>query len=634
MNKSTFLKYIEEGKIGESIYNSLINYCRKHRKMVLEYINEYGFTYVNDVDDIYPNFKAVWIDEKGVSEINFDVILEVDLDCTGVCGKRHDHEDCSARIWFIVSCTGDLKNKLSDFKIKNIEEYNGDKTKLESPLTGDFVPLMNKDNYDEYANKILEKYYPEALKTPMAIDVDLLAERMGLKVVRAKIDENSLIFGQIYFFEDDVIVFDAAGNSSQVHVDKNTILIDDEANFLYSFGSRNMTVVHECVHFRYHYRAFLFAQMLDEQLKNISCKTFGGIDAKSTATLVRIEKQANALAPYILMPKDQFKQMAYDLIKDYGRIYGGNSLDHLPFVIEELASKFKVTKYAVRKRLIDIGITEAIGVINWVDDTYIRPYSFKKDSLKSNETFTISIADVSSQLLIQSTTLNILNTCGFVYVENHIVLNDVKYVQKNKKGELILTEYARFHLDECAVKFGIKYKNEYLSHGLGMVCYLCRDASKMVEFDISLLKNPNLIQTEEGSKKYRIHNKNIKDIISHISGVQFGEALMYLMEFLEMDESELADDADVSEKTISRYRSDFDKEKDKRTVVAIIRGLNVPYRVSEKLLESAGIVLTNGNELDEALRDVLLYFREASPYVVNEFLTRKTGKPLTKDKIY
>ena len=630
---NAFLKYIEDSEIGGAITTALLSYCNKHRNVVLEHVGDYGFSYINEVNDIYPIFKTVWTSEKGETSIDFDVVIEVDMDCTGVCGKRHDHEDCSANMWFLVSCSGDLKKKLKDFKIKSIEEYN-DRTNFDNPLSGDFLPPMKKENYDDYARIILEKFYPEALERPMEIDADLLAQKMGLKLMRTNITNDHSVFGQIFFEDSDIEVFDAANNPVKTHVEAKTILIDDDANFLYSYGSRNMTVVHECVHNYYHYRAFLFAQLLDDHLSTIQCKSAGGIVGSRTPTVVRIETQANALTPYILMPKEPFKKLAYELIEDYGRLYGGDRLDHLPFIIQELAERFNVTKYAARKRLIEIGIHDAIGALNWVDGNYIRPYSFKKDTLKSNETFTVGIDDLSSELLINTNTLAIINSVGFEFVENHLVINDEKYIKKDSKGIPLLTEYARYHLDECAVKFRVSYKNEYLNYGFGMVCYLCRDKTKMVEFDLAIAHNPNLLLTQEGEKNNRIHNSNVNEIITLIGSERyFGGAVSKILDFLEMTQEDLAEASDLSEKTISRYVSQPDKKREKRTVVAMIRGLNVPTRAAEKLLEKAGVVLVPGDTEDDVYRDVLLYLRNSTPEVVNEYVYKKLGKPLTDKKL-
>jgi len=120
MTKNTFLEYIENSDIGLHIQNKLFDYCNDHRKMVLEHVSESDFHYLNEVNDVYITFKSVRINGKGPSIIEFDVIVEADLDCVGVCGKRHDHEECSARIWFKISCISDLMKKFKDFKVVSI----------------------------------------------------------------------------------------------------------------------------------------------------------------------------------------------------------------------------------------------------------------------------------------------------------------------------------------------------------------------------------------------------------------------------------------------------------------------------------------------------------------------------------
>ena len=50
-------------------------------------------------------------------------------------------------------------------------------------------------------------------------------------------------------------------------------------------------------------------------------------------------------------------------------------------------------------------------------------------------------------------------------------------------------------------------------------------------------------------------------------------------------------------------------------------------------MASAGITLVPGNELDDSLSSVLTFFREHPAEKVNEFLIKRTGKPLTRDKL-
>lgn len=628
---NTFLEFLKESNISNPIYDNVFNYCEHHHSFLCENIRGYDVYRVVEVTDVDLDFRHVWIDDTKESTINFDIAIEVNAEVEGVSGKYHDHDSYSASFWLLLSCYGDLKKKLKDLKIVGIYPYDG-KSKPKKPLSGDLVPIIKKDDYDKYANEILEKFYPEALTNHVKVDVELLAKRMKLSIKEVNLTKDKSVFGQFFFNDSTTTLYDDRGNEVEEQIKKDTILVDPHATYLYSFGSWNMTVAHEIIHAYYHKKAFLFAQLFDDELTHIGCKVNGGTQGKETSPIYWMESQANGIAPYILMPTEPFRNFALQLIKDYHQMYGGNVIDLLPHVIEEIARTYDVTIYAAKKRLLDVGIHEAAGVNNWVDDGYTRPFTFAKGSLQKDETFTISTASFSSSLLLQSDLMNGVYSGHYEFVENHVVLNDPKYIKKNKHGELILTEYARLNLDKCAVKFKCKQVNGEYNNNLGTICYLCRDFSKEVEFDLTVTKNPNIVLSEEGQAKHELHNKNVNEIIENISNKKFGEILSYLMDYLEISEKELSIDADIDERTIRRYLNGENKDPNKKTIVALVRALNVPPRVSDLILRRAGISLVGGDAVDDAIADVLMCFREANYKTVNRFFIQKTGEPLTKHK--
>lgn len=629
---NTFLEFIKNSDISSKIQDSVFNYCEHHHSFLCQCIYDYDVYRVVDVSGVDIHINAVWIDNNKESSLNFDIAVEVDAEVEGVYGKHHDHDCFNSHFWLLINCKGDLKNKLNDFKIVGIYEYDG-KSKPKKPLSGDLVPIIKKEDYDTYATEILEKYYPEALNSAIRVDAEVLAKRMKLTIVEANITNDKSVFGQCFFNDTIEELYDSEGNTYKQEIKKGTILVDSFATFLYSFGSRSMTIAHECVHAYYHGKAFMFAQLFDKDLKFIGCKVNGGTQGLSTSPVYWMERQANGIAPCILMPFKAFQEYALKLIKDYHQIYGGNVIDLLPHVIEELAKTYDVTIYAAKKRLLDVGIHEAAGVNNWVDDKYIRPFYFAKGSLQKDETFTISIASFSHKLLFSNKDLFMdLLEGKYEFVENHIVLNDPIYIKKNHKGDLVLTEYARLNLDKCAVKFKCKAINNEYDNSLSTICYLCRDVSKEVEFDLQVTKNPNIIFSKEGQEKHTKHSENVNEIVKNISSMRFGEILKYLMGFLQISEKELSIDADVDERTIRRYLNGENKDPNKKTIVAIIRALDLPPRVSDIILKRAGISLVDGDVVDDAIVDVLMCFRESNYREVNRFFTMKTGEPLTKHK--
>lgn len=77
----------------------------------------------------------------------------------------------------------------------------------------------------------------------------LLAQRMGLTVLRRTISPDYSIFGEIFFADCDTEFYDSEKEQMvQEHVQAKTIVVDPQAYFLRNLGSYNLTIVHECVH--------------------------------------------------------------------------------------------------------------------------------------------------------------------------------------------------------------------------------------------------------------------------------------------------------------------------------------------------------------------------------------------------
>ncbi len=59
------------------------------------------------------------------------------------------------------------------------------------------LPVLEKDQYDAFAEEMLAKYYPEALIAPEKMDGEELARRMGLTVIYTSISRYGTEFGRI-----------------------------------------------------------------------------------------------------------------------------------------------------------------------------------------------------------------------------------------------------------------------------------------------------------------------------------------------------------------------------------------------------------------------------------------------------
>lgn len=629
---NTFLEFLQNNnKCSDGIYNSIYDFCNHHKQLLCDKCDGYDVYRVVDVEDINLEYKQVWIDDNPGSIIDFDIAIEVSAEVEGVSGKHHDHDSYTSTLWVLLSCRGDLAKRLKDFTVIRVDEFDS-RSKPKKPLSGDMVPIIKGEDYDKYANEILLKFYPEALSNNNGIDVELLAKRMGFTIKEACISNDGSVFGKFFFNKTKAMLYDREGKCHEEEVEKDTILIDTKATYFYSYGCRALTIAHEIVHGYFHKKAFLFAQLFDDELSSIGCKVNGGTLGKESGPIFWMEKHANGIAPCLLMPKESFDKAAKSIVKNYLEAYNDNIVDLLPLIIHDLADRFGITVFSAKKRLIDIGIWEAAGACNWVDGSYARPFHFAKGSLGPNETFTISSGSFNVGLLFNSSYMQDVYLGKYEFVENHVVLNDPAYIEKDNNGNIRLTEFARMHLDQCALKFRCKQVGNYYDNSIGAICYLCRDVSKYVEFDLEITKNPNIVFTDSGIEKHNAHQKSVNEIYSCICTMKFPEIIEWMMDYLDINENELADLSGLDTRTIRRYINGENRQPNKKTVVAIIRAFDVPARVSDVMVKKAGISFVEGDVIDDALVAVLTSFRESSVEDVDRFFLLKTGERLTKEK--
>ena len=422
--------------------------------------------------------KSVWVNDLPGMRLEFDVVVEGEIQISEGY-YRYDDYDIEYQ-WFTLSCTGDLENNLDDFQIVSISTYNS-KSKMVNPLSDALVPIIYKEDLEAVAYDFLSQYYPEALKNPMPIDPTELAKKMGLTVEVRDITKDLSIFGQVYFHDTEAEFYDSNKDEMvTTSVKARTIFVDPKAFFLRNLGAVNNTIVHECVHWDKHRKAFELERLYNNSATKIKCQVVGGIKDDERNATDWMEWQANALAPRIQMPLGMFKTKAFELIKEYRRKLNTDEIiDVMEQVIDELAIFFCVSRLAAKIRMIDAGYEEAIGTFTYIDGRYVRPHRFKKGALKNNQTFSISAIDAVIQSLVHPE----IKDGNYLYIDSHFVLNHPKYVTVDLFGQTVLTEYARTHMDECCLIFDLSVRaggrERYYTE-----CFLNREEGSSITFNI------------------------------------------------------------------------------------------------------------------------------------------------------
>lgn len=548
-------------------------------------------------------------------KIEFDVIVEAEI---GVDEGDYHYDDYDLfNKWFLLRCSGDLECSLDDFAIRDICLYS-QKNKNPKPLSDSLVPYIKREQLDAVAHDFLKRHYPEVLKKPMPLEPETLAEKMGLEVILRDITEDLSVFGQIFFHDSEAEFYDPDEEECiSTSVRARTIFVDPKAYFLRNLGAVNNTIVHECVHWDKHRKAFELERLYNSSATKIKCQVAGGIKNSNKEATDWMEWQANALAPRIQMPLAMFKTKAFELIKEYRQQSGTTELiDVMESVIDALATFFCVSRIAAKIRMIDAGYEEAIGTFTYLDGRYIKPHGFKKGSLKRNQTFSLSAKDAAVERIVNLELRALTDNGDYLFIDNHYVYNAPMYIQVGENGKLDLTDYARSHMDECCLVFDMTVTSK-VADKYHTECFLNRESSD-ITFEI---KYHNGYQNAPQERQVAMRRKQQEEYIAIRKQMTDDpeQCMKLLLDWRDMKYTDLGVAIDRDPKTISRtIRGETAPSVE--TAALICFGLQLPPILSEKLLEVLNCKLQPMKIEHQWIKEALLLKYPEPLWAIQEYL--------------
>lgn len=529
---------------------------------------------------------------------------------------ENDYNTYLKRFEFTAICEILLTTENSSFRINSLfpENLSCGKGIMSSML----VPIIYKDDLDVIAEEILEKYYPEALETPVAINPNTMAERMGIEIKTAKLSENDNIFGQMCFESCSYINYES--NRTET-ARRKTMLIDPNCFLMRGYGFFNNTIIHECVHWEKH--RFYFD--LQRQFNSENCFIKCGSENMGE-NYKWMEKQANQLAPRILMPRKTVIKFVNTFIfenRDY--FSGENSIELFEKIITEVAQLYNVSKQSAKIRLQELGIKEAEEIFNFNNGRYVIAHSFDRNAIKNGETYTINLNDVLDEYENNEKFRSIIRSGNFIYIDCHFCIYDKKYV--NEEGRL--TNYALTHIDECCLKFKVRKINEEIHYKEGT---LFRD--DLVERLIKATYSEEA-QNEElrmRAKKLSEEAEICSEIIRQLPGT-FSDTLVKLMDMYDITEEQLEEQSTVNQKTIQRMRTDINYIPKCKTLVAVCLGMHLHPELSKNLINKSPIKI-NTSSKEGIMYDLLLQSSwKKNIYEINEELKFAGVKNFISNKL-
>ncbi|MBS4761157.1 ImmA/IrrE family metallo-endopeptidase [Carnobacteriaceae bacterium zg-ZUI252] len=617
----SFKEYIKQRfdnefwKVAENYIN--IDFC-------IDDLSLYKLRKLGDVEIDSVNIEHIWCSDMPAMKIKFDVAFSVSLIIHEGDHRYDDYEE--KIIWLLSECEGDIENNFDDFIIKDTYLYNG-KLRNRTPMDDSLVPIISKEQLENIAKDILTEHYPSVLEQPSFLDPMELLNQLSLSMEQCTITEDGSIFGRC-FFEDTVTkIFNVNENK---YIDKNvtarTILVDPKASFLYNKGVINSTIVHECVHWILHRKAFALAKLYNHSLSNISCEVTGGISGQNAESINWMEWQANSLTPKLQMPKEMFLKKAKEIEMRLRREYKlFDDLEVIEPLIDELALFFGVSRIAAKIRLVECGYDVARGAFIYIDGKYVLPHKTSKVNILNNdETFSISVRDVAILTFIDQKFSDKIETGLYTYVNSHMVLNLPLYVQTDIYGNQVLTSYARKHMEECCLVFKLSVKSG-VSDKYKSDCFLNRDKHSTIDFNIVFHDGFENAPEERQFKKLKEEIDEGNKILLSLNQ-NYVDSLNTCKKWRGITNLEIAERSGLNHETVGRCLKG--EPCTLNTIILICLALHLSYTISSKIIKDSPHSLVLVNETHQWYTFVLQHMYPKTMEEIRSFLNKMGIQPL------
>lgn len=543
-------------------------------------------------------------------------------------GDKKEYEQ-----WFLVSVELKVFDEKVEIKIVDVQTYYKKQYgSIQNKLTNTFVPILGKTDFDIEAEKFLNKYYPQALEEPMAVPVRAIAKNMRLRIKEGvQFNSNPPIFGAIAFFDCKANLRDSDGVLKQFNIPKGSIIIDNRLNF-WSIGCVNNTIAHELYHWHRHR---IYAQIQRLLIGNDSLKSLNRCNATPTrhtmfansyADVDWMEWQANSIAPKILMPKNMFERKLNELLSQAGyyKSTGERKEEILDSVIIRLNEFFQVSKQAAMIRMHELGVED-------VEQVYNSRY-------KSEAIYEIDFASYIIEYKCNEKFRKLIDSGDFLYIDNHCVINNEKYIIEGPLGKVSLSEYALRNKSECCLQFSERIiLNRKKLEAISAIFYRGQQQAytKAIEL-IDCIGNDGLLDSAAKKAKAKLEiakafDCRLNDAIVSDFGKSINNLIDIFAEEMNFDPHKIVAEIEemtlLNKKTISDMRLNKTKPT-KHTILSFSIGMGMGYNETVKLLKNAGHSLGFSDD-DYFYSLILMQYRGKDIDTINDILeacgARKLG---------
>ncbi len=300
------------------------------------------------------------------------------------------------------------------------------------------------------------------------------------------------------------------------------------------------------------------------------------------------------------MPRALFRRKAEEAWARHDmKVITPNRVEEMPGVIDDLAGFFGVSREAAKLRMLEVGFESVAGVYVYIDGRYLRPHSWRAGTLARDETFSIPAED-AARLMVEDADFA-RAAQGYLYVEGHFVLDDPRYVTRGEDGALMLSDAARYHMDQCCLRFKVVLGGAQARYG--EFCLLSQSAG--IPLDPAYLSCSPEQQAEQLAEIRAERDRILGKIKASPE-----KAWKILIEWRETNQSELESVTGLARETINKLATGK-TPGNKQTVLLMCFALQLPPEISKFMLGYSKNALAEENESEncclKALNDFYMY---------------------------
>lgn len=233
--------------------------------------------------------------------------------------------------------------------------------------------------------------------------------------------------------------------------------------------------------------------------------------------------------------------------------------------------------------------------------------------MAENETFTIPLGE-AARLFCEDASFR-KAAQGHLYIDGHFVLNDGRYVEVLEDGGVRMTNYARWHMDECCLVFSLAVQGEMATR-YARECYLNRSDGLPFTLDFGFEKD----EADVGAKKLQAIleiQREEEAVIKVLEAIEektrtpralnSGKEWDFLISWQGSNQTKLANETKLNREKINRIVN-LKEEPDRNTAILMCLGLHLPPRISFHMLGRCLVPLSPERSFEHRCLYVALTF--------------------------